>query len=147
MVQNFQIFYWEQYIRNLEFVVINENFKFVISKSMYEPLSPLKHLFCFIILQKVCSYKKPFITLFSASISKSPRMITFSYRVSRILIDLSNTRENTCFPGVERCKLTQITTFLYFLDFRLQILWTKTPILSRFWKIQTDRLTNMLVNI
>ena len=33
-----------------KFVVINENFEFVISKSMHEPLSPLKHVFCFIIL-------------------------------------------------------------------------------------------------
>ena len=29
---------------------INENFEFVISKSMHEPPSPLKHVFCFIIL-------------------------------------------------------------------------------------------------
>ena len=33
-----------------EFVFINENFEFVVSKSMYEPPSPLKHVFSFIIL-------------------------------------------------------------------------------------------------
>ena len=30
--------------------VRNENFEFVISKSMHEPPSFLKHIFCFIIL-------------------------------------------------------------------------------------------------
>ena len=33
-----------------EFVFINENFEFVISKSMHKPPSPLKHVFCFILL-------------------------------------------------------------------------------------------------
>ena len=33
-----------------EFLSINENFEFVISKSMNEPLSPLKHVLCFSIL-------------------------------------------------------------------------------------------------
>ena len=31
-------------------VFINENFEFIISKSMDKPPSPLKHAFCFIIL-------------------------------------------------------------------------------------------------
>ena len=33
-----------------EFAFTNENFEFVISKSMHEPPSSLKHVFCFIIL-------------------------------------------------------------------------------------------------
>ena len=64
-----------------EFVFINENFEFIITKSMHEPPSPLKHVFCFIIFWKVCSWRRSFITLFSVSLLKSPKMITFSCRV------------------------------------------------------------------
>ena len=44
------IWWWSLKPVSKEFVFINENFEFVISKSMHEPPSPLKHVFCFIIL-------------------------------------------------------------------------------------------------
>ena len=77
------MWWWSLKSVSKEFVVINENFEFLISKSVHEPLSLLKHLFCFIILQKLCSWRRSFITLFSTSMLKSPRMIHFSYRVQQ----------------------------------------------------------------
>ena len=44
------IWWWSFKPVSKEFVFKNENFEFVISKSMREPPSPLKHVFCFIIL-------------------------------------------------------------------------------------------------
>ena len=43
------IWWWSLQPVSKEFVFINENFEFIISKSMDEPPSPLKHVFCFII--------------------------------------------------------------------------------------------------
>ena len=44
------MWWWSLKPVSREFVFINENFEFIISKFMYEPLSLLKHVFCFIIL-------------------------------------------------------------------------------------------------
>ena len=44
------IWWWSLKPVSKAFAFINDNFEFVISKSMHEPPSPLKHVFCFIIL-------------------------------------------------------------------------------------------------
>ena len=75
------IWWWSLNPVSKEFAFINKNFEFVISKSMDEPPSPLKHVFFFTISENVCSWKKDFITLFSTSTLKSPRMITISEKI------------------------------------------------------------------
>ena len=44
------IWWWSLKPVSREFVFINEHFEFAITKSMHKPPSPLKHVFCFIIL-------------------------------------------------------------------------------------------------
>ena len=55
-------------------------FELVINKSMDEPPSPLKHVFFHHIVKRML-LRKCFITLFSAFMLKSPRMIISSYQV------------------------------------------------------------------
>ena len=67
---------------------------------MHEAQSPLKYVFCIIILQNVLSQRNDFVTLFYASMLKSQKKKTFSEKIF-------------VFSGLDPCKLMQQPFFIF----------------------------------
>ena len=136
-----------------DFVVTKENFEFVISKSIEDSVSLLKHVFCFIILYNICTQRKSLITLLSTSRLKSPWLQLFCGELIDILTYLLNAKETFVIMRwnyVTWCNYPLLFSKVYLKSYNLYITLSFKiikPSQRYMWYHKSDHILSVISNL